>query len=172
MSSAEKLEENKALLLNLSDAEESAAIMTGFQSAETLMKGIKGRNDSFMPFGDSEIGKAVTAMTDTLARAQETFANDTSMPGKLLGHCCVIQCLYRELEAGETRQILITKCQKTFQQQVLRKVRSSHDNGSRPGVSAQVRRASLKERKCSSERGEFEGQIRQRALLPQLWSGT
>ena len=114
MSSAENLEKNKTDLLALSDAEESTAIMSGFQMGEALMKGIKGMKESLVPFGDNDIGKAVTAMTDSLAKVQETFMNETSVPGKLLGHCCIIQSLYRELEAGETRQILITKCQKSF----------------------------------------------------------
>ena len=112
MCSVEELEKNKDKLMSFTDLEQTGQTMTLFQTSEALTKGIEGMDESMTSFGDGSIGKAVNEMKEKVMKVQETFGAETESPGKLLRHCCIVQALFRELEAGETRRMLACKCVK------------------------------------------------------------
>ena len=92
--------------------------MQAFQLAEAMQKVTSDIaekiNESFIKFDDEEVKKVVKTISQAIVTAEEEFNKATKDSAKILGHMCVLQSVHRDLEPGETRSALVSKCKKSF----------------------------------------------------------
>ena len=112
--SQEQVKQNKTKLVELASAEEASTIMNLFQVSSKLITTITSLTEATLP-SEAGIFAAYKTSLEKLGESKALFNAGTEGAGRLLGHMCIVQSVFRSLEAGETRQSLIQKCRKSFQ---------------------------------------------------------